>query len=124
MRTIVGEDDLGEFLIQVSDTCKMTYGPNVPYAAKGEAKSIGRLEGYALRVYEGEKLQACFTNVKWFRDKTISMQRVVEKVTSQIVYKDADTGGYSRQETVAVDRMLTSSKIESVDVTPTKKKRK
>lgn len=125
MKTIVGEDDAGEFKITLDDECKLTYGPNVPYAQKGENRNFSKVEGYALRIYDGKKnLMGCLTNVKWFREQSISMLRVVERVTSQTVYKDVDNGGYIREDKVDVSRMLVQPKIEMVDEPPTKGNKK
>lgn len=123
-RTILGEDDQSEFKLSISDTARLTYGPNVPYAKKAE--STGRADGYSLRVYEGDKLLACLTNVKWFRETTIGISRVVEKVVRDTVWRD-DHGGYETTTTETRKKQLlehSDSGEGYVEITPMKKGKK
>lgn len=105
LRIIVGEDSKGEFKIKIPRSYKLTFGPNVPYARK--EGSIRALEGYALRVYDGDKVVACLCNVNWFRDDDIQLYRVVEKVVSNTVWK-SEKDGYENTETKRTIRELSS----------------
>jgi hypothetical protein len=105
-KIIIGEDDKGDFRLTISDTARITYGPNVPFSAKGEDKFAGRTSGYALRVYEKDDLLAVLTNVKWFREQSIKIARVVERVVSSTVYKDEDNGAYTTEQSTVTSRQL------------------
>lgn len=96
MRVILGEDDAGEFKLTIADDARLTYGPNAPYAKK--EGSVGRADGWALRIYVGETLKACMTNTKWFRETDVAISRVVERVHSETVWKDGD-GNYEHTVT-------------------------
>lgn len=129
-RKILGEDDAGEFKIEIPDDSFLTFGPNAPYATKGEKQGYGtpKQEGWSLRVYSDKgktNLFACLTNVKWFRETTVSMSRVVEKVVSSTVYKN-DDGSYETTEQVVRSKQLMLhsddgmglQSPDAVDVTP------
>lgn len=105
-KVIIGEDDKGDFRLTISDTARITYGPNVPFSTKGENKFVERQSGYALRVYEKEDLMAVLTNVKWLRSDLIKIARVVERVVSSTVYKDEDNGAYTQEQSTVTSRQL------------------
>lgn len=106
-RTILGEDDAGEFKLDIPDDSSLTFGPNAPYAAKSTNYASSK-DGWSLRIYEGaakSKLLACMTNVKWFRETSIKVSRVVEKIVAETVYKD-DDGNYESHHTVVKSKQL------------------
>jgi hypothetical protein len=103
-RVILGEDDAGEFKLTIDDKARLTFGPNAPYASKKEF-STGRQDGWSLRIYDGDRLLACMTNTKWFRETSIAISRVVEKVHSETVWKDGD-GNYEHTTTRNVSKQL------------------
>jgi hypothetical protein len=82
MKTYLASDSNGEFKIEVPDSARLTFGPNVPYVKKVGYSSEDR--GYALRIYDGsgtDKILACFCNVLWFRELTqIKVSRLVTNI--------------------------------------------
>lgn len=84
-------DDRGDFFIEVPPGCRMTFGyfnPK-PHADtdphgynRGRPSEVARAT--ALRIYQDstDKRQlACFLGVKGFRDETIKLTRIIQKVT-------------------------------------------
>lgn len=120
-RTILGEDDAGEFKLDIPDESSLTFGPNAPYAAK-DTKYASSKEGWSLRIYEGPsktKLLACMTNVKWFRETLIKVSRVVEKIVAETVYKD-DDGNYESHHTTVKSRQLMEHSDDGMGLNPVK----
>lgn len=77
--------------VTVPSTWTLTFGPTVPFMPKG-----GAYDGKtALRFYEGsgkDKLRACFTDVKAFRDTAIPIQERRTTVQRQVAQKMASDG--------------------------------
>ncbi len=76
--------------VTVPATWTLTFGPTVPFVPKG-----GAYDGKtALRFYEGsgkDKLRACFTDVKAFRDASIPIQErrtTVQQQVAQVAKKE------------------------------------
>lgn len=84
--------------VTVPGNWKLTFGPTIPYAGKG----TGINNGTALRFYEGDKdkLRACFTDVKAFRDADIPVQERRTQTSRKVVQKAAP-GGAKNVEVIA-----------------------
>jgi len=108
-------DPKGDFVIEVPDGAKVTFGYFNPAAQRGEGShdnwsrpdSVARQT--ALRIYErGEKGNqlACFIGVKGFRDLGVKITRLQQRVTVEQSYEDDGDGreewGGKRQRQLVV----------------------
>lgn len=106
MRKIRVYDNKGDFIIEVPDNAKITFGYFNP--TRDEGGAFQQPGGYhaqpnvarqtALRIYEkGEKGNqlACFIGVKGFRDESVGLTKMVEEVRIIRTYDDDGEGSMS-----------------------------
>lgn len=82
-------DDKGDFFIDVPEGCRMTFGyfnpkPHAVPEDRYNHRPSDVARATALRIYQDstDKRQlACFLGVKGFRDESIKLTRIVQKVT-------------------------------------------
>lgn len=107
-------DPKGDFVIEVPEGAKVTFGYFNPAAPRegGEDRydrNHNVAKQTALRIYErGEKGNqlACFIGVKGFRDLTIGIKRLQQRVVVETQYEDdgdgRETWGGNRQRQLTV----------------------
>lgn len=78
--------------VEVPSTWRVTFGPTVPFERKGGGGRYSD-ELWALRFYDGKELKAIFTDVRSFRDMSISIQEKMIKVQRQTFNKEGSKGG-------------------------------
>jgi hypothetical protein len=88
-----GED----FVLQVKASWKLTFG-----AVNPGAPPHGR-DLHCLRVWEGEKLRAVFSNVQAFRDLSLPLARKVSSETGAAEWKQDSNGNFERSEKRAIE---------------------
>ena len=83
-----------EHRVDVPKGAKLTFGPAVPYAPKTQQAvyMASHAQGYALRIYDGTMLLACFTGVAEFRDLSITKATVVVRESGKTVWKSDESG--------------------------------
>lgn len=92
-------DSKGDFVIEVPEGAKVTFGYFNPAAPREMERDFGSRENVArqtaLRIYErGEKGNqlACFIGVKGFRDLGIKITRLQQRVVVETNYEDDGDG--------------------------------
>lgn len=79
--------------LTVPSTWKVTFGPTTPYERK-DGMSGRHGEGtWALRLYDGDKLRAIFTDVRAFRDMAIEISEKRTRTKRQTIHKASKHGG-------------------------------
>ncbi len=81
----------GERRVTVPAPWKVTFGPTIPYK-KGHDPESGV---WSVRMYDGDKLRAIFTDVESFRDTSIQVLEKRVRSKRQVVEKAAKHGGRS-----------------------------
>lgn len=89
-------DDKGDFFLNIPPGTRMTFGYFNPKAPNDDPFNNNRgpstvARGTALRLYgdtTDKKQLACFLGVKGFRDESIKLTRIVEKITVESRYVD------------------------------------
>ena len=115
MRTIRVYDPKGDFLIEVPDDAKCTFGYFNPAAPKFSEQQGGRGGGFdnygspnvsrqtALRIYEGAMTKknqiACFLGVTGYRFEELKVTRLEESVTITRSYVDDPETGVMEDNT-------------------------
>lgn len=96
----------GDFLVDVPSDARVTFGYfNPAVSGDGGGKYGGHMGGYgpgagamtmkttALRVYQGKENQiACFLGVSGFRDASLKVTRLIQKVTIEHNFEDDGLG--------------------------------
>lgn len=100
----------GEYVLELPADWKVTFSHVNPAAV-----AQGHREGYCLRVWEGEKLRAVFSNVTGIRDMAIPLARKVERQTGSAQWTMDSEGNFEDSRTVEVERAFI---LESGDDTP------
>jgi hypothetical protein len=115
-RKIKVYDPRGDFIIEVPDGAKLTFGYFNPVSSNENRERFGGAgdnvaRQTALRVYKGATTGpsgnqlACFIGVRGFRDLSIGMTRMSRKITVEQNFMDdgeeAVWGGKRRRELVA-----------------------
>jgi len=84
----------GQRKLTVPAGWKVTFGPTVPFERKGSAGYRGDEGTWALRLYEkGDRLRAIFTDVRSFRDLSISVEEKRIRTKRQTIEKASSKGG-------------------------------
>lgn len=97
----------GEFVIEIPDTWKVTFG-----AVNPGAQGMGRHDLHCLRVWEAkEKLRAVFCDIRGIRDLSIPLARKVEVQTGSAEWTRDDLGNFEAQarrhiESTVVDESI------------------
>ena len=100
MRKVRVYDNKGDFVIEVPDGAKVTFGYFNPSSsldggAFGDNRRQNVSRETALRIYEkaekGNQL-ACFIGVKGFRDESVTITRMQESVTITTHHEDDGEG--------------------------------
>lgn len=89
MRTLRVYDRKGDFVIEVPDDAKVTFGYFNPAAPRDQSRDYTHHDNVArqtaLRIYEGKTEKsnqlACFLGVTGFRDESLPLTRMQERVT-------------------------------------------
>lgn len=79
--------------ITIPDYWKVTFGPTIPFERKAGAHHGS--ETWALRLYNGDKLKAIFTDVINFRDMSIEIREKRIQTKRHFVERAAQFGGKS-----------------------------
>lgn len=95
------------FKITIPDDAKITFGPwsaprNAEKHSEGWRENNTRMGG-TLRIYEGQNVIACFSNVTSFRDLSIGYAEEIAREEGATLWKD-DEHGYVRENTMSVKR--------------------
>lgn len=80
----------GDFVIEIPNTWKVTFGAVNPGATKGY--SGGEL--HCMRVYEGTKLRGVYCDVRSFRDLSIPMARKQQSETRSSTWTQDSAGNF------------------------------
>lgn len=111
-RTIRVYDSKGDFVITVPAGCRLTFGYFNPGKPERDDQHWGRTDQMrrtALRIYQGSgngNQLACFTGVAGFRDESITLTRLRERIVVERTFDDdgegtVKFGGHERREIVA-----------------------
>lgn len=97
-------DNKGEFVVELPPGWKLTFAAVNPAAVAG-GRGFGD-GGYALRIWQGDKLRAVFCNVRGFRDLSIPLARKIEKQTGTAQWTMDSEGNFETSKRVTVEREL------------------
>lgn len=81
----------GERRLTVPTSYKLTFGPTVPYIKHGNGSHGDGT--WALRLYDGDRLKAIFTDVSAFRDVSIQVLEKRTRSKRQTVERNSKYGG-------------------------------
>jgi hypothetical protein len=88
----------GAFVIEIPASWKVTFSSVNP-----NSQQPG---GYCVRVWEGEKLRAVYSDCVALRDLSIPMAREIRKETGASTWENDSDGNFSESRTINVDRQL------------------
>lgn len=107
-------DDKGDFTIDIPSDAKVTFGyfnPGLSDEAGGSYGGRHRVapeRKTALRIYKTEKQQlACFLGTKGFRDESIKLTRITQRMIVETTYSDDGKG--NEEQNKKVQRELVAS---------------
>jgi hypothetical protein len=93
----------GKFIVEVPDDWKVTFGAMAP-GGKNPYSGHG---GWTLRFYETkEKQRAVFTDVVSFRDLSLPVKKLVNKIDKDSGYQNDGKGNMKAYENVRVEEIL------------------
>jgi hypothetical protein len=98
--------DRGEFVIEVKASWKLTFG-----AVNPGAPPHGR-DLHCLRVWEGEKLRAVFSDVRGFRDLSLPLARKITKETGSAEWTQDSSGNFDRREKRQLESEFEADRLE------------
>ena len=122
MRTILAKDNEGEVKFEIADEATITFGPDVPYAEKADYQ-----KAYSLRVYAdpGKKtLLATFSSVKWFRDLSMRVSRLVVREEGKSLWKSNEDGYETSASVRRSQHFVDAAHTLTGEVAKSKKRRK
>ena len=107
VKTSGGRGGTEEQIIEIPEMWKLTFASVNPAAAHDRS-----MNGYCLRIYEGDRLRAVFDSVISFRDVSIPLVRQIKTEMGSAKWEKDSVGNFKEEREVKLDFQLLAENIE------------